>query len=72
LIDKPENTIRIVKINEYIGIAREPMKGYSVYIIKNTDKIVEELDSINTGFLQFYHTRPSIPYMQASSQLVRC
>lgn len=65
LIGRPENTIpivRIVKVNEYIGIAREPMKGYSIYIINDTDKIVEELDSIKPGFLQFYHARDKTYY----------
>ncbi len=70
LIDKSESTIpvvRIVKVNDYIGIAREPSKGYSVYIfhdekgnIKN--KVVEELNDINPGFVTFYHAKDKTMY----------
>jgi hypothetical protein len=70
LIDKPESTIpvvRIVKVNDYIGIAREPSKGYSVYIFNDKDgnvkdKVVEELDDINPGFVTFYHAKDKVMY----------
>ncbi len=70
LIDKPESTIpvvRIVKVNDYIGIAREPNKGYSVYIFHDEkgnvkDKVVEELDYINPGFVTFYHAKDKTMY----------
>ncbi|MCS6768805.1 MAG: hypothetical protein NZ517_08750, partial [Candidatus Nitrosocaldus sp.] len=38
LIDKPESTIplvRMIEVNGHAGIAREPMKGYSVFIIND-------------------------------------
>ncbi len=55
LIDKPESSISVVKIinvNGHVGVAREPSKGYSVYIFHNEDgsikdKVVEELDDVN-------------------------
>jgi len=70
LIDKPESTIpivRIVKVNDYIGEAREPSKGYSVYIFNDKDgnvkdKVVEELDDINPGFVTFYHAKDKVMY----------
>ncbi len=70
LIDKPESTIpvvRVVNVNDYIGIAREPSKGYSVYIFhdedgKIKDKVVEELDDINPGFVGFYHAKDKTVY----------
>jgi len=70
LIDKPESTIpivRVVKVNDYIGIAREPSKGYSVYIFNDKDgnikdKVVEELNDINPGFVTFYHAKDKTMY----------
>ncbi len=70
LIDKPESTIpivRIVKVNDYIGEAREPSKGYSVYIFNDKDgnvkdKVVEELDDIIPGFVTFYHAKDKVMY----------
>ncbi len=52
----------MIKVNDYIGIAREPSKGYSVYIFHNEDgsikdKVVEELDDINPGYVTFYHAK---------------
>ncbi len=75
LIDKPESTIpvvRIVKVNDYIGIAREPSKGYSVYIFHDEkgnvkDKVVEELDDINLGFVTFYHAKDKTMYLYGLS-----
>jgi hypothetical protein len=70
LIDKPVEQIpvqRIVKVNDYIGYAREPSKGYSVYIFNDKmvmlkDKVVEELDDINPGFVTFYHAKDKVMY----------
>ncbi len=70
LIDKPESSIavvKVIKVNDYIGVAREPNKGYSVYIFRNEDgsikdKVVEELDDVNAGFVNFYHEKDKVAY----------
>ncbi|MEM4310210.1 MAG: hypothetical protein QXS98_05365 [Candidatus Nitrosocaldus sp.] len=61
LIDKPESTIplvRMIEVNGHVGSAREPMKGYSVFIINDgekSEKVVEELGEVRAGFVRFYH-----------------
>ncbi|MEM2162019.1 MAG: hypothetical protein QXT56_06055 [Candidatus Nitrosocaldus sp.] len=61
LIDKPESTIplvRMIEVNGHVGVAREPMKGYSVFIINDVEKvekIVEESEGLRPGFVTFYH-----------------
>ncbi len=70
LIDKPESSIpvvKVIKVNDYLGIAREPSKGYSVYKFYNEDgsikdKVVEELDDIIPGYVTFYHAKDKVMY----------
>ncbi len=63
LIDKPESTIplvRMIEVNGHVGSAREPMKGYNVFIINDGDKsekVVEELSEVRAGFVTFYHEK---------------
>ncbi len=70
LIDKPESTIpltKLIKVNDYVGYAREPVKAYTVGIIYDDDgnikeKIVEEHDYKMAGFLEFYHSKDKAIY----------
>ncbi len=71
LLDKPESAIppvRLIKVNDYFGIAREPMKAYTVVIFHDKDgsikdKVVKEQDVMRAGFLEFYHTRDKVLYI---------
>lgn len=68
LIDKPESTIplaRMIEVNGHIGSAREPMKGYNVFIINDgekSEKVVEELSEVRAGFVRFYHEKDRTMY----------
>ncbi|MCS6768796.1 MAG: DUF4367 domain-containing protein [Candidatus Nitrosocaldus sp.] len=68
LIDKPESTIplvRMIEVNGHVGKAREPMKGYNVYIINDgerSEKVVEELSDVRAGFVTFYHEKDKTMY----------
>ncbi len=74
LIEKPEdsmNKVKIIKINSYIGIAREPSsKGYNVYIIDGKEKVVVENDNVYQGFIMFYHENDKVLYQIRSSYSV--
>ncbi|GBC72720.1 hypothetical protein HRbin04_00111 [archaeon HR04] len=73
LIDKPESVIplaRMIEVNGYVGIAREPMKGYNVFIINDGErskKVVEELSEVRAGFVNFYHEKDRTMYIIKST-----
>lgn len=76
LTDKPKSAIppaKLIKVNDYFGIAREPMKACTVVIFHDKDgsikdKVVEEQDVMRAGFLEFYHSRYSISNLYITSR----
>jgi hypothetical protein len=75
LKDKPVSEIpptKLIKVNDYIGYAREPTQAYTVVIFHDEDgnikekMVVEEHGYKRAGFLTFYHSKDKVLYTISS------
>jgi len=61
----PVSPVQLIKVNDYIGIAREPTQAYTIGIMVDgiiNETIIEEHDYKRAGFVEFYHSKDKVIY----------